>query len=278
MVAPVTVLGIANLLMHLEADGVAVPAGLGWRLGLAAVIVLISVVAGRIVPSFTRNWLAKRRSLCSTCRSRVDRPGRSRCPARRPDWLGVPSRLQSDRRPPSAWRDAQSLAAIALARRRDGGGAAAPHPPYRLRLAGAGCRPARPCHARCRSAAERRHPRSDGWGDRHDDPGGDDARRARPHRTRSVGRSRHQPDLYPRHPRGDHACRGCASLRVGRCRCSSSRHVFGFPPSAFSCCATGRCCFCRAKLTSDARPVTRRWVWRWWRERYWAASMRKPGA
>ena len=46
--------------MHLEADGVAVPSGLGWRLGLAAVIVLISVVAGRIVPSFTRNWLAKR--------------------------------------------------------------------------------------------------------------------------------------------------------------------------------------------------------------------------
>ena len=61
LVAPVTVLGIANLLMHLEADGVAVPAGLGWRLGLATVIVLISVMAGRIVPSFTRNWLAKRR-------------------------------------------------------------------------------------------------------------------------------------------------------------------------------------------------------------------------
>jgi uncharacterized protein involved in response to NO len=60
MVAPVSVLGIANLLMHLEADGVAVPSGLGWRLGLAAVIVLISVMAGRIVPSFTRNWLAKR--------------------------------------------------------------------------------------------------------------------------------------------------------------------------------------------------------------------------
>jgi uncharacterized protein involved in response to NO len=60
IIAPVTVLGIANLLMHLEADGVAVPSGLGWRLGLAAVIVLISVMAGRIVPSFTRNWLAKR--------------------------------------------------------------------------------------------------------------------------------------------------------------------------------------------------------------------------
>jgi uncharacterized protein involved in response to NO len=62
MAAPVTVLGVANLLMHLEADGVAVPPGLGWRLGLAAVIVLISVMAGRIVPSFTRNWLAKRGS------------------------------------------------------------------------------------------------------------------------------------------------------------------------------------------------------------------------
>jgi uncharacterized protein involved in response to NO len=59
MVAPVSVLGIANLLMHLEAEGIGIPSGLGWRLGLAAVIVLISVVAGRIVPSFTRNWLAK---------------------------------------------------------------------------------------------------------------------------------------------------------------------------------------------------------------------------
>jgi uncharacterized protein involved in response to NO len=46
--------------MHLEANGVTVPSGLGWRLGLAAAIILISVVAGRIVPSFTRNWLLKR--------------------------------------------------------------------------------------------------------------------------------------------------------------------------------------------------------------------------
>lgn len=60
VVVPVTVLGIANLLMHLEAEGFAVPVGLGWRLGLAAVIILISVIAGRIVPSFTRNWLNKR--------------------------------------------------------------------------------------------------------------------------------------------------------------------------------------------------------------------------
>ena len=62
VLAPVTLLGAADLLMHLEAYGAAVPRGLGWRLGLAAVIMLISVVAGRIVPSFTRNWLVHRHS------------------------------------------------------------------------------------------------------------------------------------------------------------------------------------------------------------------------
>ena len=60
MVAPVTVLAIADLLMQLEAAGIGAPPGLGWRLGLAGVIVLISVVGGRVIPSFTHNWLAKR--------------------------------------------------------------------------------------------------------------------------------------------------------------------------------------------------------------------------
>ena len=59
MPVPIAVLGIADLLMHLDVGGFAVPAGLGWRLGLAAIIVLISVVAGRIIPVFTRNWLVK---------------------------------------------------------------------------------------------------------------------------------------------------------------------------------------------------------------------------
>ncbi len=48
--------------MHLESLGFAVPSGLGWRLGLAAPILLISVVGGRIIPNFTRNWLIKRHS------------------------------------------------------------------------------------------------------------------------------------------------------------------------------------------------------------------------
>ena len=53
---------IADLLMHLESLGMSVPSGLGWRLGLAAPILLISVVGGRIIPNFTRNWLIKRHS------------------------------------------------------------------------------------------------------------------------------------------------------------------------------------------------------------------------
>jgi len=58
---PVALLGGANLLLWLEAGGTAVPAGLGWRLGLAAIITLVSVIASRIVPAFTRNWLLRER-------------------------------------------------------------------------------------------------------------------------------------------------------------------------------------------------------------------------
>lgn len=60
LIVPIAVLTIANLLMHLEANGVAVPYGLGWRLALAGILVLVSVIGGRIIPAFTRNWLAAR--------------------------------------------------------------------------------------------------------------------------------------------------------------------------------------------------------------------------
>jgi uncharacterized protein involved in response to NO len=62
MTAPIAVFIGADVLMHLESLGTAVPSGLGWRLGLAATIQLISVVGGRIVPNFTHNWLSKRHS------------------------------------------------------------------------------------------------------------------------------------------------------------------------------------------------------------------------
>jgi len=60
MLLPMAVFITADLLMHLQVAGVAIPAGLGWRLGIVAALQLISVVGGRIIPSFTRNWLTKR--------------------------------------------------------------------------------------------------------------------------------------------------------------------------------------------------------------------------
>lgn len=60
LLVPIAALGGADLVMDLGQAGVAVPAAAGVRLGVAATLILISVVAGRIVPSFTRNWLVQR--------------------------------------------------------------------------------------------------------------------------------------------------------------------------------------------------------------------------
>jgi uncharacterized protein involved in response to NO len=59
IVALLGLLAIGNLVFHLEAHfaGIALYAT---RLGIAVVIMLIMVVGGRIVPSFTRNWLMQR--------------------------------------------------------------------------------------------------------------------------------------------------------------------------------------------------------------------------
>ncbi|MCO6187755.1 NnrS family protein [Rhizobium sp. L1K21] len=54
---------LANLIFHMEAALGDYPAqGVGLRLSLAAVIMMIGVIGGRIIPSFTRNWLAQRKS------------------------------------------------------------------------------------------------------------------------------------------------------------------------------------------------------------------------
>ena len=51
---------LANALFHLEAARGAYPAqGIGLRLGLATAIMMIAVIGGRIIPSFTRNWLVQ---------------------------------------------------------------------------------------------------------------------------------------------------------------------------------------------------------------------------
>jgi len=59
IVGLVLLFGIANGLDYAAVFSL-VEEGLGWRAALALVVVMISIVGGRIVPSFTRNWLAKR--------------------------------------------------------------------------------------------------------------------------------------------------------------------------------------------------------------------------
>jgi uncharacterized protein involved in response to NO len=55
--------GCANALFHWEAArGGYAAQGMGLRLGLGAVLMMIAVIGGRIVPSFTRNWLTKQRA------------------------------------------------------------------------------------------------------------------------------------------------------------------------------------------------------------------------
>ena len=53
------VLALAHLLFWLGAAGI-LPSGWGERLAIATFTLLIVLIGGRIVPSFTRNWLAKR--------------------------------------------------------------------------------------------------------------------------------------------------------------------------------------------------------------------------
>lgn len=60
IVGMVLLFGVANGLDHLAAAGILLDPAVPWQLGVALVTILISLIGGRIVPSFTRNWLAKR--------------------------------------------------------------------------------------------------------------------------------------------------------------------------------------------------------------------------
>jgi uncharacterized protein involved in response to NO len=61
VLAMLGVLIIGNGTFHLEAArGDYAAQGYGLKIGLGAVIMMIAVIGGRIVPSFTRNWLVKR--------------------------------------------------------------------------------------------------------------------------------------------------------------------------------------------------------------------------
>ena len=58
VIVMVTLLLAGNVAFHLEAH-VNGSAEYGARIGMAAVVLLLAVIGGRIIPSFTRNWLAR---------------------------------------------------------------------------------------------------------------------------------------------------------------------------------------------------------------------------
>ncbi|WP_315926742.1 NnrS family protein [Mesorhizobium sp. SP-1A] len=58
VLAPVSVLFAANLLFHIEAHYQGL-SDVSRRLGIGAAILLITIIGGRIIPSFTRNWLVR---------------------------------------------------------------------------------------------------------------------------------------------------------------------------------------------------------------------------
>lgn len=59
VVGVVLLFAIAAIIDQLDALGVLATDGLGWRAGFALVLVLVTLIGGRIVPSFTANWLIK---------------------------------------------------------------------------------------------------------------------------------------------------------------------------------------------------------------------------
>jgi len=72
----VTLLAAGNIAFHIEAHFSGM-AEYSVRLGLGAIVLLITLIGGRVVPSFTRNWLAR------------ERPGRLPAPVDRFDMLAV---------------------------------------------------------------------------------------------------------------------------------------------------------------------------------------------
>ncbi|MFO1075888.1 MAG: NnrS family protein [Geminicoccaceae bacterium] len=90
VIALATLLGLACLLSQLEALGLGSgPAGR--RLGLAVIWVLIGMIGGRVVPSFTRNWLAKRAaSALPAPFGRLDRLALVILPASVAAWVASP--------------------------------------------------------------------------------------------------------------------------------------------------------------------------------------------
>ena len=71
IVGLVLLFGVANALDYAGAAGILGDTGIGYRAGITLVVLMISLVGGRIVPSFTRNWLSNSRSRTGSQHSRA---------------------------------------------------------------------------------------------------------------------------------------------------------------------------------------------------------------
>lgn len=60
VVVAIGALASANCLTHFSTLGIVTNDGLGNRMGIAVVVGLITLIGGRIIPAFTRNWLVKK--------------------------------------------------------------------------------------------------------------------------------------------------------------------------------------------------------------------------
>ena len=101
--------GVANALTHFEALGLAESGALGRRLGAAVLLVLIALIGGRIIPSFTSNWLKKRGAVRLPAKfDRIDRIGMGLTVLALAGWVAAPDSM------PSAALAALGAAAAAL--------------------------------------------------------------------------------------------------------------------------------------------------------------------
>ena len=219
VVSLIALLALGNVCFHLEAH-VAGSADISIRLGLAVVVMLITLIGGRIVPSFTRNWLAR------------ENPGRLPVPFGRFDMIVIVSKRgraravgraaanSRGRRRAARRRRPAKRTVGALGRRPHDARAPGANPASWLRVYSDRISDGRIGGVRSRPRGCR-HSCLGGRRGRHHDARGDDAREPRPYGPRV--------DRLDRHP-GDLCCGGASSCDADRggTRATVSNRVFGF--------------------------------------------------
>ena len=165
----------ANALTHADAVGIAATGPLGQRLGIGIAILLIGLIGGRVIPSFTQNWLKKRGDTRLPARfGALDRMALG-VAVRRLGGLGGRARRPDHRRSPDRRRHRDPDPSRALARPTHPGRASGLEPASGLRLGGGGPPARRPRHIPAGGAAGGRSACADRRRDGRHDPGGDDA-------------------------------------------------------------------------------------------------------